>query len=236
MVAKGSSPDAAGKAILRADVQPWSKVLLEYSAPSQSILDLGSGRGDHSAFLAVHGRHPTLVDFSSDNLRFSRELFNAIGGRGRFCQVDITQPLPFESNSFDVVFSCGVFEYFDRMTVRSILAEAFRVASRRVIIMVPNAFSVVYRVGKWYMERTGRWNWGGEVPSYTLKPDFESVGAHQVTEFSVSPQSSLHFVTMPRVMTSAYRRVFRAEHESKPTMLRQGYLLVTIGDKPSGSR
>jgi len=233
MLARGSDADAVGDAILKANVQPWSKVLLEYTMRSESVLDLGSGRGDHSAFLALHGRSPTLVDWSRENLQFSQRLFTAIGASGQFCQADIIKPLPFKANSFDVVFSCGVFEYFSRTTVRAILDEAFRVAARRVIIMVPNALSIAYRVGKWYLERTGQWSWGGEVPSYTLRPDFRSVGKVAVVEFSVAPQSSLHFVKMPKALTSAYCRLFQSRNESQPALLRQGYLLVTIGDKVS---
>jgi len=229
----GFKPDVLGDAVRKANVVPWGEVLLEYTSPFDSIMDLGSGRGDNAALLALHGKAPTLVDWSADNLNFSERLFASIGASGRFCQADITKPLPFDSNSVDVVMSCGVFEYFSRDTVRDILREAFRVARKRVIIMVPNACSIPYRLGKWYMERTGQWHWGGEVPSYTLKPDFRSAGAASVLEFSVAPQHSLQFLTMPKAgaLAGVYRRLYGSKSESEPALFRQGYLLVTIGDK-----
>ena len=226
-------PEAVAASVRKADVLPWADVLLEYTEPFRSVVDLGSGRGENAATLALHGKQATLVDWSSDNLAFSRQLFDSIRVGAQFCRADITKPLPFKSNSVDVVYSCGVFEYFTREQVRSMLAEAFRVARKRVIIMVPNALSVPYRFGMWYMKRTGQWNWGGEVPSYTLKADFANVGASHVSEFTVAPQHSLHFLTMPtgRFLRRACRRVLGTRHEAGRAPLRQGYLLVTIGDK-----
>ena len=109
-----------------------------------------------------------------------------------------------------MVFSCGMFEYFNRSQIDAIMAEAFRVARKRVIIMVPNARAIAYRLGKWYMERTRTWEWGGEVPSYTVKPHFERAGAASIREFSVGGQHSVEFLApfpggtrMARVLTRA---------------------------------
>ena len=40
----------------------------------------------------------------------------------------MTKRLPFDDNSFDTVFSCGVFEYFSDSQIKEILKEAFRIA------------------------------------------------------------------------------------------------------------
>ena len=159
-------------------------------------------------------------------------MFAALGLQGRFCRTDITRPLPFESQSFDAVFSCGVFEYFNAAQVDAILAECFRVARKRVIIMVPNALSVAYRLGKWHMERTGAWAWGGEEPSRTLRGSFASAGARNIREYSVGARHSLGFLTMRgggRVARALTRGLRLTDHP-EPSWLRQGYLLVTVGD------
>lgn len=229
----GAKPETVAKWLIEGELLPWTNVLLKYTADSRTVLDLGSGRGDHSAVLALNGRETTLLDWSQQNLDFSARLFNVMDIRGQFCLGDATKPLPFKGNSFDTVFSCGVFEYFTRRTIKAILSEAFRVASKRVIIMVPNAFSVAYRVGKWYMEKTGRWPWGGEVPSYTLKHYFRAFGNVRTIEFSIDAKHSLSFLTMPmgepikRVCT----RFLKFRDQSKPALFRQGYLLVTVGEK-----
>jgi hypothetical protein len=186
--------------------------------------------------LATRGRAPTLVDWSARNLQFSRSMFEASGARGTYCLADISRPLPFAAGSFDAVFSCGVLEYFTPAQVEAIMREAFRVARCRVIVLVPNALSLAYRLGKWYMERTGTWRWGGEVPSFTLKPTFCRAGAARVTEFSVCARHSLDFLAMPlgSAVKRASIRLFDLKADSRPARCRQGYLLVTIGEKQAG--
>lgn len=212
---------------------PWSQVLVDETRGCESTLDLGCGRGEHSAVLAREGRRTTLVDWSEANLAFSRGLFNTLAHDGTFCRADITRPLPFASNSIDAVFSCGVFEYFTAEQIDAILAEAFRIARRRVIILVPNSASVAYRLGKWHMERAGTWVWGGEVPSWTVAPAFRRAGATTVREYTVAARHALGFLTMrggPRVARLLTRALHVRDH-TRPARLRQGYLLVTVGDK-----
>jgi SAM-dependent methyltransferase len=215
---------------------PWSQVLVEETADCESTADLGCGRGEHSAVLARAGRQTTLVDWSPQNLAFCSHLYDELGLRGRFCQADITRPLPLASNSVDMVFSCGVFEYFNAAQIDAIMAEAFRVARKRVIIMVPNARAIAYRLGKWYMEHAGTWEWGGEVPSHTLKPHFRRAGASTVREFTVGGQHSVDFLApLPggSRAVSLLTRALRLTRHPRPSRLRQGYLLVTVGQKLS---
>ena len=163
-------------------------------------------------------------------------MYGALGYQGTFCRADITRPLPFETNSVDMVFSCGVFEYFNATQIDAIMAEAFRVARKRVIIMVPNARAIAYRIGKWYMERTGTWEWGGEVPSHTLKHHFQRAGAASIREFSVGGQHSVDFLApLPggARAINLLTRSLRLTRHHRPSHFRQGYLLVTIGEKPS---
>lgn len=234
-----ASPDRFAEALVaRGPVVPWTELLVDRTRGCATVLDLGSGRGDHSAMLARAGRRPTLIDWSPQNIEFSRRMFSAYGVEGRFCVGDITRPLPFDSGSFDAVFSCGVLEYFEREQVAAIIGEAFRVARKRVIVLVPNAFSVAYRVGKWYMERSGTWTWGGEVPSYSLKSIFELAGAVHTTELTVAARHSLDFLVMPfgSQIKRACIKLLHMGHHVAPAWCRQGYLLVTIGDKGSEQR
>ncbi len=214
-------------------VLPWSLTLLRYTEDSNRVLDLGSGRGEHSAWLALKGKEVTLLDFSRDNIEFSRRLFQKLNLVGKFAQADMTKSLPFDSGSFDTVFSCGVFEYFSDDEIRRILEEAFRITKRRVIIVAPNALSVAYRLGKWYMERSNQWRWGGERPLRTLKLHFRGTTRGKVVEFTLGTRHALNFLTMPggKYLRSLLLRALRGKCHSEPSFLRQGYLLVTIGEK-----
>lgn len=235
---KGTQPDRVASVLARDRYLPWTDILLNLTDDASRILDLGSGRGELSAILALRGKRTTLLDWSDENLRFSSTLFQGMGLPAGFCRADMMKPLPFKTNAFDVVFSCGVFEYFTPGQIRYVLHEAFRVSRKRVIIMVPNALSIAYRIGKWYMERTGAWHWGGEIPSYTLRPYFRHTPARRVSEFSVAAKHSLSFLTMPfggRVRDLLTSRLGLSDH-SNPSWLRQGYLLITVGEKSGALR
>lgn len=229
----GVTPESVAGDLKNGRHLPWTEILMRCSAESEKTLDLGSGSGHHSAMLALHGRQTTLLDWSKNNIEFASRLFEVIQREGTFLHADMTKPLPFPNNSFDTVFSCGVLEYFTSETIQSILAEAFRVSRKRVIIMVPNALSIAYRFGMWYMKRKGKWQWGGEVPSYTLKPYFRGTSHSRVTEFSVGARHALNFMTMPggEKIKQLCNRALHLRDHSNPTLFRQGYLLITIAEK-----
>ncbi len=213
---------------------PWAPTLVSLTQDCSSTLDMGSGRGELSAVMARTGKRTTLLDWSQTNLDFSKAMFAELGLMGEFRRADMTQPLPFGDGSFDAVFSCGVFEYFSDAQIREILKEAFRVARKRVVVLVPNARSLAYRLGKWYLERTGRWVWGGERPFGTLRPHFRAVGCLEVKEFSVGTKHSLDFLVMPggNFTRKAAVKLMGLKDHPRPAALSQGYLLISIGEKP----
>ncbi len=230
----GVRPEVVADDLAKGKVLPWTKTLLQFTADSETVLDLGSGRGEHSAVLALNGRKTTLLDWSKQNLDFSIRLFNALGIDGQFRKADVTKVWPFETHSFDVVFSCGVLEFLQDEVIRAVLQEAYRVSKKRIIMMVPNAFCVPYRVGMWYMKKAGTWRWGGESPFYTLRPYFRRFPNLRVTEFSVAASHSLNFLTMPKIgktMREMGSRILGLGNHSGAALLKQGYLLVTVADK-----
>ncbi len=213
---------------------PWNEILQRYTEDSLTTLDLGSGRGENSAMLALRGKETTLFDWAENNLSFSKRLFQAIDKKAVFIQGDMTKRLPFEDNAFDTVFSCGVLEYFTDEQIKEILKETFRVAKKRVIILVPNAYSTCYRLGMWYMKKTNTWPWGGERAFKTLKHCFGVVPNIQVTEFSVGTKHSLVFLdSLPKgkFLHKAIAKLFNIKDHARPSSLNQGYLLITIGEK-----
>ncbi|OGX24088.1 MAG: hypothetical protein A2787_01585 [Omnitrophica WOR_2 bacterium RIFCSPHIGHO2_01_FULL_48_9] len=211
----------------------WNKVLQQCTDDSLKTLDLGSGRGENSAMLALRGKQTTLFDWSADNINFSKKLYQALGKEARYVQGDVTKPLPFADAEFDVVFSCGVFEYFTNEQIASILKETFRVARKRVIILVPNAYSFFYRLGMWYMQITKKWQWGGERVFTSLAPQFRAAGFDNVKEFTVAAKHSLTFLTMPggRTLQKIIEKIFNLTDHPKPSVGRQGYLLISVGEK-----
>jgi ubiquinone/menaquinone biosynthesis C-methylase UbiE len=230
-----ATPTTVANDLMEGKVLPWTETLEHLLMDCTSVLDLGSGRGEHSAILAQRGKQTTLMDWSRQNLDFSIELFRELGVRGQFQKGDITHPLPFETASFDAVFCCGVLEFLTDETIRSVLREALRVARKRVIVMVPNAWCLPYRIGKWQMEKAGTWVWTGESPFYTFKPYFRSFEKLRLSEFSVAAKHSLKFLQMPlgQTVRDLLTKLLGLQDHGRHARFKQGYLLVTVGDKDS---
>jgi ubiquinone/menaquinone biosynthesis C-methylase UbiE len=228
-----TSPEEVAEAMRAGHVMPWTTVLLEACHGADTVLDLGSGRGELAAALALNGKRVTMVDWSLENLQFSRHLFKVLGIPGRFCQTDMTQPLPFHASSYDVVFSCGVLEFFSDRQIDLVLQESWRMCAHKLVVFVPNALSFAYRLGKWYQERRGTWHWNGEVPFRTLSSYFTKLSGARVTEYSIAPRHALKFLSMPvgRQLGQLVQRVLPTEAEPRPAFLRQGYLLVTVAER-----
>jgi len=216
----------------------WVEALLEQTNVGQLVCELGSGTGELSAHLAKAGRHVVLVDYSQGSLDFGREVFAELGLSGRFVLADVTEPLPFETDSFDLVWSSGLLEHFDDKQIVHILTESRRISRSKVISLVPNANSLMYRVGKWQQENTGRWQWGREDAKGTMAPYFQQAGLLEVSERSVGIQHSLRFLdpeqrmAFESVIAEFLDDISRAEAEQ----LNQGYLLVTEGCKGKVTR
>ena len=225
------TPDVLASKVINDLLVPWSQNLLQNTKEGEQILDLGSGTGHLSAFLAYKGRKMTLLDFSQENLDFSHKTFEILGLSGKFLKYDMTQPLPFEDNSFDLVFSVGVLEYFSNEKIDAIVKEAFRISKKTVIIIVPNAYSIFYRIGRWYSKVTHHWEWG-ERPFYTLRPYFKSIEGNNFSEFTIGTRQSLEFLTMFKgIVKSFLFRTLKLRDNSEPSRFRQGFVLISIGKK-----
>jgi len=85
-----------------------------------NLLDLGCGDGNKSIIFTKLGFNVTGIDSSEERINDAR-----IHSRGNhfICQ-KIDRVLPFTDNSFDVVFSCGFFQY---ITHEPILREIRRI-------------------------------------------------------------------------------------------------------------
>ena len=229
---KKTTPSCLASNIANGVIVPWSINLLQNTDFSDQVLDLGSGTGHLSAFLAYKGRKMTLLDFSQENLNFSFEVFNFLGLQGKFVQSDMKKRLPFDDNSFDTVFSVGVLEYFSDEEIDRIIKEAFRVSRKRVLIIVPNAFSIFYRIGRWYSKATRHWQWGGERPFYSLRPHFKSIENIQFLEFTVGVRQSIEFLTIFRgLIKTILFHTLNLKNDAKPSRFRQGFVLIGMGKK-----
>lgn len=99
-----------------------------YFPPEAQILELGAGTGQDTHFLIDHGFQVTATDFSKPALDLNWETANT-GARERLQiqQFDLSEPFPFNAQSFDAVYAHLVVHYFNRQTTQQIFDEISRV-------------------------------------------------------------------------------------------------------------
>lgn len=100
------------------------------------ILEIGTGTGAMSIFLAWLGFSVTSVDINSKIIELAKQVARKLNARVTFEVADAFH-LPFPDNSFSLVFHQGLLEHFSDEQIHELIREHLRVASQ-VILSVPN--------------------------------------------------------------------------------------------------
>lgn len=119
------------------------------------ILDVGCGSGTLARYWRKNGFDIIGLDISDKSLEITRNKgVNCIKG-------DITQRLPFDNNSFDLVYSDGLLEHFS--DPEPILSEIFRVSKENILTMLPRitlynlVANIITRPPKEYKKESAQW-------------------------------------------------------------------------------
>jgi cyclopropane fatty-acyl-phospholipid synthase-like methyltransferase len=83
--------------------------------PSSSVMDIGSGRGHISAWLAERGFEVMGADFAPEATRLARKHFEGVSDRLTFRTLDICADSP-EPARFDALFDRGCYHSIPRET------------------------------------------------------------------------------------------------------------------------
>lgn len=116
------------------------------------VLEIGPGAGGHSAMFAKYGAHVTSCDITEVRAAETQRKFDLLGDLVSDCramQAD-AESLPFDDDSFDIVYSNGVLHH-THDTERAI-AEAYRVLKPggRAVIMLYCKDSFDYWFNYWF--------------------------------------------------------------------------------------
>ena len=175
----------------------------------ERALEVGAGSGRDVEALHAQGLRILYSDFSAAAVR----AFVARCPTIPACQVDATR-MPFPDGSFELVYSLGLLEHFDLDVRAQIIAEHFRVASRYVLIDVPQRWAPACAIKKTLMA-VGRWPYGWET-EYSYRGLIEEVRS-VCPEARVVDSYGRELFPLPRNMKN---RVYRA----LPDPVRSGYL------------
>jgi len=106
----------------------FAKFAIRYFPPHGAVLDLGAGQGQDSRFFATRGYRVVSTDFSPLAIKISKQKTPApLSRRIAFKRVDLSRPLPFQSNIFEVVYAHLSLHYFDRATTFRLFKNIHRI-------------------------------------------------------------------------------------------------------------
>ena len=91
------------------------------------VLEVGCGRGSMSAYFSDNDFDCTLLDSSKSAIESAKGIFSEHGLKARFVIGDAMN-LPYDDDSFDIVFSIGLLEHFE--DIETPLSEQVRILSK----------------------------------------------------------------------------------------------------------
>ena len=104
----------------------WLLKYLEKISPKDKILDLGCGLGNDTLYLIEKGYSVLSCDFSKVALNYVKNNIK----NSQIKYLDISKPLPFLDNSFNVVVADLSLHYFNDETTKSIMHEIKRILDK----------------------------------------------------------------------------------------------------------
>ena len=112
---------------------PGMKILRELTSKAKNILDLGCGEGTRLNLVTNKKQSGCGIDLSDKAIKIARERYPDL----KFYQGDL-ETLPFESESFDLLYAAFVLEHLDNPT--KVLLEARRVLRQGgyLVLISPN--------------------------------------------------------------------------------------------------
>jgi 2-polyprenyl-3-methyl-5-hydroxy-6-metoxy-1,4-benzoquinol methylase len=117
-----------GSRLFASEVQPFDKIMPLQDLHRARVLEIGCGMGLHTQTLAATGAEVTAVDLTPTAVEATSRRLAIKGLQAAVLQCD-AEDLPFESGTFDFVWSWGVIHHSSR-TAR-IVREVARVLNKR---------------------------------------------------------------------------------------------------------
>lgn len=114
-------------------------MILRHCPPPARILDVGCGPGWSDLYLSSAGYEVTGIDTDARLAGVAADLAGRLGMPVRF-EVGDAFDLSAYTSRFDLVYSCGVLEHFDREVTVQLLREQAKCAPR-VLIQIPTRFT-----------------------------------------------------------------------------------------------
>ena len=197
------------------------------------MLEAGSGTGRISCRLKEDfAEAVVLLDVSKTAIKISKGLFEEKGQTGFFIIGSILD-IPLKGDITEVSWNAGVLEHFSENEQSRALEEMLRVCKGKGLIVTlnPSSRALLYRIGKWFAEKTNAWTVGYEKPvksmrKYIIKSCFWE------SEYSMDFDATIVFLSPIPFLNRSIALLHMMSVKLPAKIMDQfGYLLVSLARK-----
>lgn len=128
----------------------FAEQAIQYFPTQGNVLELGAGQAQDGCFFAAKGYEVTATDIEDSALELAKKKAADKSVKVNFKKVDLRNELPFESESFDVVYAHLSLHYFDKETTLRLFGEIQRVLKKGGVLafFVNSINDPEYKTGK----------------------------------------------------------------------------------------
>ncbi|MBU3912630.1 MAG: methyltransferase domain-containing protein [Nanoarchaeota archaeon] len=200
------------------------------------VIEVGAGSGTNSILFAKRGAKVTILDYSKQALKRSKEFFKRNNCEAEFILADALKLPKKLKGKYDVAMSFGLAEHFqDTERIKVIKSHMDLMGSRGIVLIsVPNKINPPYRIHKFIMESLGFWKFGEEYPF--SRQEFKKISnilrIKKIHFLGDSLISSFRFIN-PILLLKKKLGIKRKVKKERGTFLDRylSYSLVFIGEK-----
>lgn len=197
----------------------------------KKILEVGSGSGQMSAFLASKGGKVHLLDISKKSLEFSGRYFVSKNLPVKLYQQDAFH-MKISPESFDYVWNGGVVEHFNDAEKILMLKEMWKLVKPggKLLVTVPNAFDFPFMVAKKILELRKKWAFGEEDDLTIIRMSnlARSAGIKEFSVYAYNPIVGFWFFPYGREITDFLGLNTFERHKSQTPF---GHVIVLVAKK-----
>ena len=180
----------------------------------KTAIEVGCEAGTSSAMLDK-SIEVTLLDLNDDIIKLDQEAYATTYPNFKYCVADMFA-MPFENESFDLVFNAGVIEHFDFDDRARAIKEYWRVLKKggTMVIAFPNHYSLPYRFAYLVRTITKKWIFPPENKMYNLKKELQASGIDGLQRTVLSKASIFNWNSYSPLVNNCFKaldKVFNFE-------------------------
>lgn len=187
-----------------------------------NIIEAGSETGVTSLLLAEDIFTKTLLDYSPTVMVLNGKVKDHLKKKYDLCLGDMFS-MNFNNEHFDIVFNAGVLEHYNFEQRVAALREFSRVLvpNGRIIIAIPNHYSMPYRFAYIVRNLLNKWYYPKEFKIYDLSKEAKIAHLEQEDRITLTREATFRWVSFIKGLRTIFKALDILFHF-------EGYLTVIV--------